>query len=638
MPQAVHRVRSREHRASGDILGRTPFSARCAVIRRNAWCCVIATFFSLAGVRAAPATSENQGDRPDAGAVVSAYLTLVGWVRDLDPPAPDTNAARTPIEGATGVCVILRHRGRVLGTGVDATADDLMVRRASGRATGQALGHRTVAGLPETMRATLGTQLTVELEVAGPLTPLPGRSFAQIAAQLDPGLDGVAMRRGDDVAWLFPAQMHAAGTAGDLSRVLPSLAVDLGLPATSLGDLSARFGARVYRFATIHLAQPGPGKMPFETIRGQKIVPRSAVTPESIRLFAERITDHLITSLWGHDEPLGLMGDYDIIADKHEPLVAGPRDQALAALALARCATAASWPDDVAARMRDAAIVILVELSAVAEGESRPLDDPAACAAIVYAADALGPAGRSPTIDALAAEAARRVMSALAPPPPPPDTRLPSPHTRAMLAAAGARLMMHPDGPEATLVRAAIDAAWAAVPTHERVSLLPWLGWAELDYAAALDAPLLRADDLRALRAALDRTRLDPATSPSPDNVPADLAGGFDLSETGRPAATAQTARPAAFLASILRVEALTPPEARTAEIERHRLTMRFLLQLAVTDSARWAIRTPQRARGGVRAAVWSMNQPVAAQAMALLTAAETLKSLDALDRPEEKP
>ena len=154
MPQVVHHVPSLARRVTGDVLGRMPPSALWTVIRRNVWCRLIATFLVLAGASVASATSENTpADRLDAGEVVTAYLTLVNWVRTLDPPDSQAPEARTPITGAMGVCVILRHRGRVLGTGVDTTGDDLMVRRACGRATGEALGHRTIAGLPESMRS-----------------------------------------------------------------------------------------------------------------------------------------------------------------------------------------------------------------------------------------------------------------------------------------------------------------------------------------------------------------------------------------------------------------------------------------------------------------------------------------------------
>ena len=58
---------------------------------------------------------------------------------------------------------------------------------------------------------------------------------------------------------------------------------------------------------------------------------------------------------------------------------------------------------------------------------------------------------------------------------------------------------------------------------------------------------------------------------------------------------------------------------------------MRFIMQLAVGDSLVWACPDQRRALGGIRTATWDWDQPVPAQALALVTAAETLWSLDAI-------
>jgi hypothetical protein len=201
-----------------------------------------------------------------------------------------------------------------------------------------------------------------------------------------------------------------------------------------------------------------------------------------------------------------------------------------------------------------------------------------------------------------------------------------------MLAAAMARLLKV-DAPaiEPGTVRAAIDTVWSSVPGHQQVSLLPWIGWAELDLAAATGRPLRNQQRLQTLLELLDATRID-AGEP-------DLRGGFALTAGRRPAADAQSTRPAAFVATALRQPALIPPDRRAAAIEAHRSTMRYLQQLAISDSLLWAIQTPERAEGGLRAATWDFRQPVAAQAMGLLAAAETLISLEAVDVvAEEKP
>ena len=63
--------------------------------------------------------------------------------------------------------------------------------------------------------------------------------------------------------------------------------------------------------------------------------------------------------------------------------------------------------------------------------------------------------------------------------------------------------------------------------------------------------------------------------------------------------------------------------------------SMRFLVQLTVRETARYSLRNPPAAMGGVRASLWNSQMPVAAQAMTLLAAAETLQTLQ---RPTADP
>ncbi|MDY7108580.1 MAG: hypothetical protein SYC29_08070, partial [Planctomycetota bacterium] len=451
--------------------------------------CLAATLillFTVAGP-AGGVPRNAQPAQPDAADVAAAYLDLEAWVDALSLPDPDDPASRRGLEHAAGVCVILRHNGRVLGTGADMQGDDLMLRRAAGRALSATLADRTIANLPEDLRDRVGRQLTIELEVAGPLQPLPGRTWTQIAGQLEPGLDGVLLRRGEARGTFFPAQMLAANTAGRLGRLLPALAVDLGLPALEPAELRRRHGLSIYSFRTVHLVQRAPGRAPFLTYRGEVLVPEDEVTAERIASFAESLTTHLITPLWPGDEPFGLMGDYEPVADRYVPLTASPRDQALTAFALGRYAAAPQLHWREALRARDTAVVLLRDLAAVAEGESDPLADPAACAAIVYAVSALPEAKVGEALSALHRRAAAKVIATIEAADEPaaedesaaPQAAI-SAHGRAMLAGAMARLMVQsPDLVEAASVRRAIDAAWRAVPKQQQITLLPWIGFAE---------------------------------------------------------------------------------------------------------------------------------------------------------------
>ncbi len=181
-------------------------------------------------------------------------------------------------------------------------------------------------------------------------------------------------------------------------------------------------------------------------------------------------------------------------------------------------------------------------------------------------------------------------------------------------------------GLDAVVVREAIDAAWESVPPHRRVSLMPWIGWAEADYAAATGQPIA-SGPLCELRDLLDASRLGVTARADA----ADLTGGVSLDQRRPWLATSQSLRPAALLAWMIRQPALTPPDQTRLALGRTLQTMRFVMQLAVRDSLAWSCPDPRRALGGIRTATWDCDQPVAAQALALVTVVETLLSLDAV-------
>ncbi len=573
---------------------------------------------ALAGLVAARASCAPAAE-PDPGDVVAAWAAVREWVNDFDLPALEDPAAAVPLRGARGACVILRQSGRVVGIGVDASGGDLMVRRAAGRALGQVLGDPAVAALPKEMTGRIGIALTLELEAAGTLQPLLGATFEAVAGQLEPGLDGVAMRRGEAVAMLFPAQMRAIDAAGRAERLRPGLATDLGLSPRPLADLVRRFDLSMYRFSTTDLAQATPEAPPFPTWRGDVVVSDAQVTPRAIAAFADGIVNHLVESLSPPGEPLGVRGSYRPAADDYEPLVAPPADQALVAWALLRYARSPGADADGAARAREAGVKVLEELRRVAPGEDDPFADAAAAATFVLAAAEAGDAWTDREAEDAAA---RRILSSL-------GAELP-PHVQAMTAAAVTARLGRDPGIDAQVARRALDAAWSSAPEAQHVSLLPWLGWTEAAYASATGGRNARAADLRRLRDELDAVRAGAAGHPCPP----DLAGGLVLTGSGGSRPTAQTLRPAAYLASMLRDRELTDPQEAAAALGHLLETARFAIQLSVRDDSAWCLRNPGRALGGVRAATWEAEQPVAAQALGLVFAAEMLESMGALAGP----
>lgn len=610
--------------------------------------CVAATWCMPGSTLPASACSLEQDDATDPAQVVAAYFAARSWLDSFSPPLHDSPEARVPLDHASGVCVILRLTGRIVAMETVVASDvphrDHLIRRAMGRAMGQVLGDPSVAALPEDMRPEVGRSLTLELEVAGPLQPLLGRTIERLAEQIEPGIDGLAMRRSDSVAMAFPSQLRASNNEGQTALRLPSLAAQLEVPPTELSAMLQQRAVTAHRFRTTHLAQLAPNRTPFETWRGDRTLAELEASMEGIAAFADQLALHTLASIWPGDEranddalrdtPLGVMGDYRPMQDVFRPLFAPPVEQALTSFALSRYAAAPGAQEAIRSRAMHGSLRLLLELEQLAPGEDDPLHDLAACAAIIYAVTAHPEARRSERIAQLMNGAANQVIASLRDGRvvDPRTGRTVAPHAQAMAIGAAAKLSRsNPEMVDLLLVRTALDELWRAVPATEHVDLLPWIAWAEKDLAAP-GQPLAHLEDLQRIIAALDASRL------TSSDAPPDARGGFVLrsQHDAVPRPTSQTARPAVFYAWALRRPDLMPADNRNAASDQHRTTMRFLIQLSVRESFTWMLRSPERARGGVRASLWNHDLPRAAQAMALLAAAETLTSLADTANPAE--
>jgi hypothetical protein len=288
------------------------------------------------------------------------------------------------------------------------------------------------------------------------------------------------------------------------------------VPVEDLVNLANRNDVGLYSFRTINLSQTAPNHLPMHLFRGDVIVPESAVTHEGIAKLADGIVAHLLKSMWPEPptallpdgepianpierEPLGLMGGYSIVADQYKPLVAPPLEQALAAMALNRYAREGALNSGLDEAMVTAAgqagARILRDLDAVSLGEESPRHDPAACAAIIYAVAERPELRDDPVIDGLFQAALQNVRACFEPGAgfvnrlgPGGQARAISPHAQALLAGALARTLHMPRlEPRAQVdwTRHAVDAAWQSAPQPQHIALLPWIGWAERDLAAA---------------------------------------------------------------------------------------------------------------------------------------------------------
>jgi hypothetical protein len=585
------------------------------------------------GVPATPAgTANTDGERDrerdrDRGAgagVAEAILALTGWVRAFQTPLFDEPEASIPLPDTPAVCVLLRQRGRLVGEGIDDSGDDRMVRRAAGKAMAGALNDRVISEIPASMQASIGEQLTVQLELAGRLEPVPGGRFDRAGESIDPGVHGVAMRRGDTMAWRFPAQMLAEGTAAGVEQQIRQLALELDLPAgEELGELVSGRDVSLYRFETIHFVVPVGSSTPNVLRRGDSLVYAGAVLRDDALRLANGVASHLMArcmrfSAGSPDEPennASAAGPFIVaVADRwraNTPLPpvqpADERNTLLTMAALARYAGHSGVDVGASARAREFVRDFLETYDFSGDGVSA--DIVALRVRLLHAWSELRePVSRAKWEDAH--DALRQVVAGR-------TERLP-PVTQAMVAsAASATLRLSSPPIPAERVRELIQTAIRSVGEPELPTLLPWVGWAAMEYASATGDRMPEGE-------ALDRTcefvmasRIGSGERPGP----LELMGGIDLvGREGSPRADAHSTRPASYVVRALRDH----PPASVDLVDAYAFrqgTIRFLRQLSVREEIVWSSPGAPRTVGGVRQALWDGDLPLPAQALALIIA-----------------
>lgn len=572
---------------------------------------------------------------PDAGNSVRAFSVARAWLNAPSFPTFDDPAAQVIIPNATGICVTLRSAGRVVASAIDLKPDGLMLRRAVGRAFGEVLSDPAVTNLPADVRNSLGPTLLLELEIAGGRTPLLGRTFAAAANSLEAGFDGLLMIHANRSAAMFPMQLRQRNTTENILGAVNSLAVELQLPPRELSELAATHSISSYSFRTRHFAQQTPADPPFPTYRGDIIVLESQLTPDYLATLTNNLARHIMSRAWQGDQPLGLTGTYHPVSDSYQPLIAPPLEQALAAFALARFAHAEHQGLDEELRKTALTLAskVLSHLTHIESTEADPLKNLAACAMILYATTEFvaGHPQPDPLILELQTAAASQVLSWTSAFINNHDAEPLDPPVQAMLAGCLARLRLHQHDIDARLIRQLIDRTWEPTPPPQRPALLPWILWAEIDLAASEGGPIVNTEEHLALRELLLASQVLPPTAMERDpkridhvrsfELPTslDLVGGYVLSTSPKPTATSQSLRPILALGSMLKHPQLTPDTERERFLASHRRALRFLAQLTIRPDCAWSTRNPTRAIGGVRDSLTNNQQPLPAQALALL-------------------
>ncbi|HWB18865.1 MAG TPA: hypothetical protein VG711_01075 [Phycisphaerales bacterium] len=624
---------------------RTSFSSRFARLRRVEWLAIALAFPLIA-----PGL-EARADAP-AGSATSAQLSPAhahlfslarAWTTSFEPPSISSPDSAIELPDTSAVGVLIRRSGRLLASSTDTNPDSTMFRRAIGHALADSLGDPQVVALPKEMRETVGSLLTVQIELAHTFTPLVGRSLTQMCENVQPGIHGLAVRRNNRIAVVFPAQMLATGTADNPPQNLISLGLSLDLTLADLKNPSSLQNVSFYSFTCDSLAQSTPDSAPFYALRFTPRSPSVPCTTQSLSLFTSNLIDHLSKTISTDPSspPLGLNGSYNPVNDQYVPLFAPPAEQAMTAFALARTASSSRLPKETSASALELALKVLHQLSVTQSPEPDPLADPAACAALVLASHTHHSIASDPALAAMLKSASDRVIASFSHDAgfideSDPAHRVPikSANTQSLIAYAQVMLLReHHAGLTADSVRAALDSAWKSTPINQSVAMLPWIGWAESDYAIITQQPLAHADDLQQTLAAIIAARITPSMTPGAVQPPLDVLAGLSLHSASAPSAAqfladSQTTRPAAWLPEAILNPAMTPVQSQPTASASALETMAFICRLAVTNDSQGLIPHFDQAAGGIRSAPWAVDEPLSAQAMALFCAVEMLDLL----------
>lgn len=565
------------------------------------------------------------------------FDTVAGWVRAG--AVSDGGDARVHAAAVT-----LRVDGAVVGRGAatsELESDGPPVRTAARGAIIEASGRleRGTDALQAEAAAEFWSRATLSLELAGALVPLDVKTFDDVDADVRPGVEGVAARVGARLELVFPATMLARNV-GPGDALASAIALATGEPGVALREdpagqparLAQTRGLRCYRFRTVHIAQTAAGRPGIFLERGGRFVPQESLTTGAIAAWAASLTRNLIARRHVVDGQVLHGGVYQPVLGRFEGDGASAFEEVLIARALWRSAVTLDGRGhvDAARDARRAAGEMIDAIARRTPGKGAPADE--ASAAALWACLMPQVAGARTGSDASDAgtwppewrdsyRAALAVLGRAV------GGGVPA-ETRPVIAFALARRAGEKwDGvgegvASRALARGEMNAVFASVSPGQLVTHMPWLGWAELYIPGE---PLAAAPALREMRDAVYAHQLR-AGEVAPENV--DLAGGIVFTGARSPLPTWHTARVAAFLASAISDARLTNPAEKGREIYRLTSMLRFLRQLTADDATGFMFADPERAAGGVRAALWDQRQPPEATALTLFAACETLRAV----------
>ena len=581
---------------------------------------------------------------------IDTWLHIRPWIDELHVPPAERIAGPGELgPELDGVSLMLRFQGRIIGVGQAHDRGPGTLRQAVAAAVLDARASQRVTDLPFEMIESVGKQTSVELELPLQPQPLLGDTFDEVTASIRPGVDGLAVRRGTTWNWSFPGRMQAFGLADRPERVLIRLLRELGLPPKNPSELRRIDDVEFYRFEVIVLAQESPESMPFESVRGARLIPKPADIKALARELAEGAASNLLTHLASDpskdvgDIPgadrladLGLFGDYEISTDSYKPMIAPPGDQALAAWALARYSGERSdLPAETRSEIRRITGLILERLEAIDPVEEDPLADERCVPLILLSALSLydqeknlAPALKAPMIVSKAQDRFLEQIDRSETEKPAPDLLV-----RTLEALAACALSQQDDpviAPEAAGVM--LESVWRDSAPDQLIGVLHFLILADRTLSPNPNLGSHQAASQHLIEASIANQIGHQDSLVARDAPARDLLGGFVLSGAPRATSSASSLRPALALASAGRNGLIPAPERQAAWQSALELALRFARQLQIDAAQDYRTPAAMRARGGLKSAPWSNLSRLSDTALALLLATEILSDETGLE------
>ena len=550
-------------------------------------------------------------DEPSSEAALACFDAARGWLRAAAAGSakPSENKVReTPLPSlpepeCSAAAVVIRLDGRPIGQATRAGPGTGLVGACLAEAWAMALADRRIEALPPELRDRLGERVTLELELAGRPEPLVGERLDAVAARVDPALQAFAIRNGDRWAFAMPSVLQARNQSPHLNYLALGVAREAGLDPAASRDLRLPDGAAAYRAGTRRLAQPTFDAGPFESWRGSRLIDPSVIDAAEVRDMAARIAAHL-AQRWPNREglspeaaasveSLGPRAAYQPASATWPSPVSPPAEQALAVLAMARWSRLPGLEPEAQRTAHAFATRTLASLRQVDAQESDPRGDMAAIACMMLAArelDATDPTWADQATRAWLEELRESLKAAIEGDTPPQGA-----------AAAMACAALGEAAPESLRQR-----AWDPQQPERALQSTPWLSepWP--------------ADAGAAWKDALEQLLAAQCDSWSAPGGPRDADGGWGGS-AAMPRPTAASGKVTLALATALVTPGLVDAADRPDALRSLRRSLRFLRQLQVDEAGCHAFRDPAHALGGLRAAPWDSDQPMAASAYALL-------------------